>query len=208
LRMVAFGGEGQRGLAVVGGGVGVGTVHQEKFKDFDVAVCGCAEEGRIGRAVVVVGIEALFEEPLDGFGAASGHRGGEGIVAGTVGGRSVDIGTFSGEVTGDFKLAEEAGEGEDGKAVRRKGTGFGGVGFDEMFYAREIAGTGGFVEIHGGAGGEQEIADFGAVGVDGEEEGGGFRFVANGEERGIGVEEGADLREVVDANGFEEGFAV
>ena len=208
LRVVAFSGEGEARLAIVGGGIGIGTVGQEEFQNFDVAVRSGGEQRRVSGAVPIIGIETAIEEPTNGLRVTGSDGGGKGVVARAVRGGGMDVGAPVSEITSDFEMTEEAGEREDGEAVRRKRFGDGGIGIDKVANAGQVAGARGFIEIHDGAGSEEKVADLGTAGVDGEEERRGSGFVARGEERGIGREERADLRGVSRADGVEEGFCV
>jgi hypothetical protein len=74
--MVAFGGEGEGGFRVVGCGVEVGAVGEEELEDFEMAIGGRGEERRVPGAVAVIGVAAVFEEPLDDLGVAAGDGAG------------------------------------------------------------------------------------------------------------------------------------
>jgi hypothetical protein len=206
--VIAFGGEGERGFAVVGGGAGIGALREKEFDDFEMAVRGRGEERRVAGAVAIVGVEAAFEEPRDGFRAACSDGGGERVVARAVGGNGVDVRALFGEVAGDIEMAEETSQCENGEAIGREGFGEPRIGLDDLFDLREITRSGSFENVHRHAGGEQEIADFLAARVDREEQRRDAGFVAAGGERGIRGEERADLRKIAGADGIEEGFGV
>lgn len=84
--MFALGGDSQGGLAVVGGGVGVGAVGEEQLDDVEVAVGGSGQERSVALAIAIVRVEATLEEPLDDFGVARSDGGSERVVASAVGG--------------------------------------------------------------------------------------------------------------------------
>jgi len=119
--MVALGGEAQSGFAVAGSGVEVSAMVEEELDDFEMAIGGSGEEGRVARAVTIIGVGTALEEPSDNFGVAAGDGASKGVIAGAVGGRSIDVRAMFGEVACHRKMTEDGGQSNNGKAVGRKG---------------------------------------------------------------------------------------
>src|SRR5271165_1583232 len=100
-----------------------------------MAIGGSGEKRAVAGTVTVVGVGAIFEEPLNDFSVAAGDGAGEGIVAGSVGGRCINVSTVFAEVAGNVEMTEDGGESDDGKAIGRKGVGERRIIPDELFDA-------------------------------------------------------------------------
>src|SRR5216683_6902631 len=131
-RMIAFPGKVQRGFPVAGGVVQIGAVSQKEFGDIEAAICRGGEQRRVVSGVAVVGIRAMFQEPLNDGGVAAGDRAGKRVVSRTIGGRGINVGTMSGKILDDFQMSEKSCKGYHRKSVGGKRTGLGGIFFDEF----------------------------------------------------------------------------
>jgi hypothetical protein len=202
--VIAFAGESERRFAIVGDGAKVGSMSEKQFNDFQMAICGSGKEWRVAWAIAVVCAGSRFEQPFDDFGVTAGDGAGEGVVAGTVGGGSVDVRPLCGEIARDFEVAEDGGESDDRKTVRGNGTGDGRVFLHKLFDAIEIAYRSSFVELQCDAAREKEIADFATACVHAHENGRNAGIIFGGNERSLRVEQSGDGCGISDANGFEE----
>src|SRR6266481_3516444 len=129
-RMVALRGKGQRGFSVVGRGMRIGTVRQQKFGDIQAAVGGGRKQRRVTRGVTVIGIRAVLQKPLNDRCVAAGDRAGDGVVTGAIGGGRVDVRAVSSEILDDLQMPEKGRKGHNWKSVGRKRVGLGDIFFN------------------------------------------------------------------------------
>ncbi len=206
--VIALSGQGDCGFAVAGDRIRVCAVGGEKLADFEMAVGGRRDEGRIACGITVVGIGAVLQQPFDDRNVAAGDGTRERGIAAAIRGDSVDAGTARGKELDDWEMSEDGGEGDDGKTVGREGVGVCPGISEEFLHAGKIAHGGGIVELQDGAASEEQVADFAPAVVDGEKNRGDAGWIGGGHEKGLGVEIGLDDGEIAGADGFEEGAGV
>src|SRR6516162_5628522 len=119
--MFAFGGQSDGRLAIVRGGVQISGVSDKKLDDFEMTIGRGREQRRVTGTVMIIGVDAGSEQPLDNrrMSGCNGRR--ERVIAGPIGGGGVKIRSLPGKVARRVEMPKKAGQGKDGETVRRKG---------------------------------------------------------------------------------------
>jgi hypothetical protein len=101
-------------------------------------------------------------------------------------------------------MAEDCGESDDRKTVRREGMRDGRILFDQVFDAIQIASSCGVVDFKSCVTRDEEVANFAPTGITGHKDSGNAGLILCGGEGWVRVEKRLHGGEVAGADGFEE----
>src|ERR1700693_414940 len=169
-----------------------------------MAVGGGCEQRGVAGAIAVIDVGAFFQKPFHNFGVAAGDGAGERVVAGTIGGGSVDVRAFFREIGGNIEMTEDRGESYYRETIWGKRIGESRIFVDEFFYAVDTSGGGGVVNLELRAMEHEQITDFALAAIDGSEDGREAGIVFGGSEIRIDFQKSFDARVVAGFNGVEK----